>query len=225
MKNKSMSSDKPSPFLNDAEYLLAEFRWLKARCQRITAERATRGWLDAPKEGGLAASSEVEALVEIEAQLRAETDGRIEATRAIPGGFQLGLDKVFEVAQKDRLPLDPKDRIILLGVLVPGISQSLAESVFAPLNINGFGRLIVEDLIRLLDPQTPADWLQYRTHFRYASALTCQELITVHRTTRPVGPDSLIDSGVTLTLKAFSIITGDHDAVYEDLQGEVGHGN
>lgn len=119
------------PIGSDAEYLEAEFAWIKARClhlgARLDAERDAR---DA--EPALVFADEPEAawpdetrakakrLEAAEAAIRDRLDARLEATRK--AGVILGLDRLVE-----RHDLDHIDRQVLLLATMPAVGLELFD--------------------------------------------------------------------------------------------------
>ncbi len=119
------------PFGSDAEYLEAEFAWIKARClhlgARLDAEHDARDaepalvFADEPEAAWPDETrAKVKRLGAAEAAIRDRLDARLEATRK--AGVVLGLDRLV-----DRHDLDQIDRQVLLLATMPAIGLELYD--------------------------------------------------------------------------------------------------
>lgn len=217
MTQRPRKTDKAAPFTSDAQYLDAEFLWLKARCRRLAAQGDLRRQVEQMGRAALDSqeAAELRRLSALEGRLRRELDQRLEATRTLTDGHRLGLDRLFGEAALRACPLDDDDRTVLLALTLLGLSQDLAEQVLAPIHISAFGLVTVSDALRLLDPQDAARALALRRHFRRTGPLLRLGLVTLRTSNRTQGPDCLLEADLTLTLEAFANITGDPEVLDE----------
>lgn len=217
----------PQPFSNDAEYIDAELAHLKVRCAHISAEKSAEVARRQEDENdvhahrpGRTPSREAKCrsleLEREEERLRAEIDGRLAIHRTDGSRPKLGLDTLCEQGH-----LNDHERLILLAAAMSGVSQKLADDVLGEL-VSFYGALTVTDIISILEPQSVADWLQYRHIFRPDASLRANGLIVLGAPHGAVGPDTLMGLDVRLTLPTFAVLAGDPDAATELDDGTGG---
>ncbi len=201
------------PFASDAEYLDAEFAVLRARSHRLAAtheevlNRTAEDTSDAHARREVRASSREAHLraVDLERQeerLRAQLDARLMVHRADAMRPKLGLDRICEEAR-----LSKEERLVLIAASVPGVSQRVAEQVFA--DVTFYGALSIADLCALLEPQNVGDWLTVRRLFRKDAPLRRDGLIVLAEPSGDAGPDTLLGLDARLSMRAWALLTGD----------------
>ena len=211
------TKNRPEPFTNTT-YLDAEIEHLRLRLHRIElehrladAERAATESASGPRGRGPGIPELRGTLCEVsrrEQQARDEIHAHLEVRRADPNVPELGLDRLCM-----EYDLGAQERLLILGLLVPAISKSLADHVC--FEVGGFcGRLSVADLCFVLNPQSVEGWLQARRCFRPDAPLIKSGLVAVD-TYGAVTAETLMNANVELSLKAFSIILSDPEALSE----------
>ena len=201
---------KTQPFIDDLEYLDAEFAFLRIRAARAQAENHLRDALFGQETGAYEGRStsikDLQTRVVLannrERQLREEIDSRLVATRSDPSRPRLGLDRL---AEDHRLNAD--ERLILLAAAVPAISQHLSEEILTDFG-SIYGSATIEDLIRVLLPVTARDWIEGRRLLDEKAPLVASGLIVVvcDRTDSPC--DDWATSPTYLSQSAMLILTG-----------------
>lgn len=205
---------KPSAFVSDTDYLMAEFEWLRARVERIVAERNEEsqrrteslrepGPVRPGREGARELHLRVLERKEQERALRQQVDARLAVHRTGPLLPTLGLDKL---CKKHELSAD--ERLLLLAFTVPGVSPAMGEAVLCELP-TFHGRLSVADALTILDCRTVTDWVEQRRWFRAEAALVRDHLIAVESSRGSEGPESLLGCDVRLTQHAWGVLVGD----------------
>lgn len=213
--------DRPvdlAPFTSDADYIeYALEGFLAARVARIAAERDL---LDAvrcptpradrilcrprkaqPEEA--VQTKHLEALA-VEAQVTADYKARLEAHRETRGAFVLGIDRTVEA-----FGLNDHERLVLLSLAAPCIGQEFAERILAGLELRCFGGgMLVENLLTLLDPETVAQRVQFRSYFHRTSRLCESGLLTIDFGSHLRTPDEFLENQVRLSPYAFGCLLG-----------------
>jgi len=200
-------------FENDAEYLNDVVDWLRLRATQMTVLQELR---DAEREnqtgGDNRRGQHVQQLRcravlarEAEEMAHDEMAVRLDAHRVSDRPL-LGIDVLAEQHR-----LNEEERLILLVALLPAISQTLAEDVLGGVG-SFYASVSVSDLIRILDPQGPGDWIAARRYFLPEAPLVKGRLLGIdsHREDDE-RPDSLLTSDVTVSMETFHILTGTAD--------------
>ena len=205
------------PYENDAEYLDSEVNWLRLRLNRIEiekrlghAEREATESAETPRgrrPGVPELRGTLHELAHREQQARDEIDARLKAHRADSANPKLGLDTVCEHGLNDI------ERTALLAITVPSISKELASDT---LHAQGgyCGHLSLGELVTILDPKGVGDWIQARRYFRPSAPLVKHGLVVVEPYGFPTA-ETLMNSNVELSLKAFAIIISDPEVLVE----------
>jgi len=124
--------------------------------------------------------------------------------------------------------LSQQERTILLALSIPAIGRSIAEDVLGDV-MSCYGSLTVEDAIRILDPTSISDWLQFRSLLRPDGKLLQENLISLVLSGEPSFPDTFISADVRITIPALARITGDEGLLFETelpaLAGEQAGGD
>ena len=206
----------PSPFEGDAEYLEAEFAWLRVRCARLTADRHG---LDSERGGGRSNGRSYGQLALVEAdesrrraaalaadeqRLRTSLDARLALHRADPAAVPLGLD----VACAEH-GLGPRARLVLIALCVPAAGgQELMDAVFDELGITIFTGLTVEAVTTILKADGLRKRLELLDLFRHDGPLVTPGLVVVDFCAKLVTPEDVFPARVSLTGAAFRTLTG-----------------
>ena len=198
-------------FQNDGEFINHVATWLRARATHIFIGREMREAERAHQEGeedhqdkpvselrcrGLLAK-------ERKAQAHAELESRLDAHRADPTKTTLGIDMLVE-----QYRLTDEERLLLLTALMPAISQTMADDVLGGVG-SFYGAISVSDLIPILDPKSPGDWIDARRHFMPDAPLVMGGLLVIDAH-KPVheSPDALLDATVSVSMGAFQTLIG-----------------
>lgn len=198
------------PFHNDAEYLDAEYEYLRLRASRINAERETvdarhaeqRGETPRGQPSNREASLTAAALRLEEDETRRNIDARLSAHRADGDRPRLGVDVLC--LEHD---LSGDERLVLVAASVGGVSAFIAERVFSSLSF--YGSPSVENLCSLLDPKSVGDWLAARRLFRDDAPLLRFELVELGDSRGEEAPDTLLTREARLSLSAWATVTGE----------------
>ena len=215
MKNRRIQIPGYSPFGDDPSYLQSEFAWLTVRCRRLSAERMLRDVLKDNRDlppgtpGTREQRCRVVELREQEKEAREEIDGRLATHREDPAAVELGLDEIC-----NEHGLSHQERTILLTLSVPAIGRSIAEEVLGDL-MSLYAGATVEDIIRILDPTSISDWLQFRSLLRPEGTLLQENLISLVLSGEPSFPDTFIAADVRITIPALTRMTGDEGLLFE----------
>ena len=214
------------PFADDSQYFDAEFRWLQSYVHLIDLERrrasdddfdghTTRlGTVD--KTSNMEQARQISSAREATDVIRKKLDGQLENHRR-NGTFTLGLDILC-----DQFSLTPEERLFLLVLTVPTISGTLADAVLAPVSAYN-GSIQVQELVGLLQPACVTDWMQHRKMFAVSSPLVKNGLISLDFRSPDAKPGDLWNADVTLTSKAFAVVTGDPSMMNADIDTEEVH--
>ena len=220
-----MSQTPTAPFASNAEYLQEEIAYIKLLATRIDAEKKLDDarkdeeegdgpWLHRP--GRLTSRDlrcRILSLGSQIADLRGQTDARLEGHRAGPSNPELGIDRLCR-----EHALTPEERLVLLALCIPCISREVADHVLGSLPTY-YNALSAGNLAQLLGPANIGDWLRLRQLFRPNSTLRRSGLIAVNEGGADAGPQSLMLSEARLSLLAFSIIVGDPAVLAEVPSG------
>lgn len=197
------------PFVDDLEYLDAQFEVLRILATRIQVEQNLRDALYNQTTGGEEGrgpsirdlQSRLITIRDRERQLREEIAARLEVTKADSSRPRLGVEILAE-----RHRLIPDEVTLLSAVAVSAVSQTLAEEVFHDLN-SVYGCLGVEDLLRFLNPTTGRDWVEKRKLLEQSPLLTSGLLaIDVTHTDSPA--DDFLAATVFISQSTLKILTG-----------------
>lgn len=216
---------KDQPFSSDADYLDAEFSWLRClvevhevgrdlddliktgnaphpvcigRTEQVQVKNARRRLLESKRE---------------ETEFRSMLNSRLDAHRQ-KGDFKLGLDIIC----KDNR-LEENERLILLILLLPAISINLAQDVLNSMHM--FGNSIpIHEIIGFLGAEGCEDWLKYRKYFYVDSPLLRNKFITIRFPSKTYSPADLLSAEVDLSINAMSIITGFPELLFEGETSE-----
>lgn len=200
-------------FASEAEYLGAEWEWLRARVQRLASERTLQQSEIRQATGDLrtlgrrrqVSDEEVRRRLQHwrgkEEQLRAEIDVRLEAHRRAPVP-RLGIDELCTEHGLSEL-----ERLALIVTALCATSSSMASDILDDV-CSGFGSVTVEDLIRLGDPVGVPDWLNGRATFGLSGQLVRGQLVTVSFPGGALTPEDVLRGNVQITSSAFSKVTG-----------------
>lgn len=189
---------KARTFRSNGEYLDAEFRWLQAKITLVNAERDLR-------QGGYVHKHPDDCIVAVrsrEADLRQKLDERLSAHRA-SGQFELGLDRV--VREHD---LTVEERIVLLVLTAPAISENVGDEVLRGLGTSGGAWVSAGDMATILDVPDIDSWLRVRRLFTQAGRLRSQGLVVVREGHGDEGARTQIEGVWFLTGSAFAAIVG-----------------
>ncbi len=200
-----------APFQGDCDFLDAEILHLRYRAQRIAAQAdlRTRQQAEEGDDGRPGRHSvrdlkcKVRDLLEREQELREAIDARLKSTREDGTRPMLGLDRLCAAHR-----LDPDERMILLALAVPAISPALSEATFGDL-LSAYRGLNLAEVVRLLDPQDVAGWVNARHHFDPDGALLAAGLILLEPVQPADAPDGFWHLDARLTHAGFNAITGD----------------
>ena len=192
-------------FRSNGEYLDAEFRWLKAKITLVNAERDLR-------QGGYVHKGPddcVGAVRSREAELRQKLDERIAAHRA-SGQFVLGLDLLVRDHN-----LTAEERIVLLLLTAPAISENVGDEVLRGLGTSGSAWVTAGDIATILDVPDIDSWLRVRRLFTKVGRLRSQGLVVVRDGRCDEGAKTEIDGVWFLAGSAFAAIVG------QPMEGEA----
>jgi len=201
---------KTQGFENEGEYLGIVAEWLRKRAARIAAQQEQRDTEREFDNGGDSRRGQhvqplrCRALVAKQAEEKAqdEMQSRLDVHRVSDSPL-LGIDTLAEQHQ-----LCEEEQLILLVALLPAISSVLAEDVLGGVG-SFYASVSVSDIIRILDPQGPGDWIAARRYFLPDAPLVKGGLLVLdsHRDDDE-RPDTLLSSDVTVGMEAFHILTG-----------------
>jgi len=205
------SPNAPQPFEDNAEYLDAEFNCLAHRLARLGAEARWRGLqyqpddgLDRDPQAIIRVGAFVTELRLIEEAEREHLDSRLKAHRASRRPT-LWLDRI-----EHQTGFGPEERLILLALSVPAIMWPSVASEIIAFQFGAFySSFSVYELFALQDPQSVADWLRLRKIFKWDSPLRRNGLINVDAVPNEADPSGFISMSVSLSIKGFSLLTGD----------------
>lgn len=198
------------PFHDDAEYLDAEYAYLRLRASRINAERES---VDArqPKSHddvrvGRASSFEASltaaALRHAEDEKRRDLDARLAVHRADGARARLGVDALC--LEHD---LSSNERLVLIAASISGVGVYMSERVFS--NLSFYGTPSVENLCSLLDPKTVGDWLSCKRLFRSDAPLVRAGLLELGEREGEPTPDALFGLEARLSMSAWATVSGE----------------
>ncbi len=211
-----------TPFDNDAEYFNQEVEYLRLRLARIEVDRrlgdAERECAESPDRRPSRAASVPElrgtlhAVAHQEQLVRDEIDARLEVHRS--GDYpELGMDHLCR-----EFDLNAEERLLITALAVPAVSKELADMVLR--DQGGFcGRATVTELCQVLYPRNVADWLRTRAYFRSDAPLRGHGLVVLDPFGRSRAAETLPNTHLDLSLKAFAVIFNDpqvEDEVFED---------
>lgn len=212
-----------TPFTNDAEYFDREVEYLRLRLARIEVDRrladAERECAESPDRRPSRAASVPELrgtlhmLAHQEQQVRDEIDARLEVHRSSDRP-ELGMDRLCQ-----EFGLNHEERLLVTALVVPAVSNELADMVLR--GQGGFcGRATVTELCQVLYPRNVADWLRARAYFRHNAPLRVHGLVVMDPFGRRSVAETLPNTDLDLSLKAFAIIFNDPEAEDEVLEDE-----
>ena len=213
MRTKNQNQNH-EPFTNES-YFDQEVEYLRLRLARIEVDRrladAERECTESPDHRPSRAAGVPElrgalhALAYQEQQARDEIDACLEAHRSSDQP-ELGLDRLCR-----EFDLSAEERLLVLALAVPAISKELADVVLR--EQGGFcGRATVTELCQVLSPRNVADWLRTRAYFRPTAPMLKHGLVFLDSFGRRSAAETLLSTGVELSLKAFGIIFNDPEA-------------
>lgn len=197
-------------FFNDAEYLEAEYDYLRLLASRINAEREAIEAGDAEERGETPRNQRTKrettltaaALQLAEDEARQLIDGRLAAHRAADDRPRLGVDALC--LEHD---LSRDERLVLIAASVGGFGAFMSERVFSSLSF--YGSPSVENLCSLLDPKTTGDWLAVKRFFRDDAPLIRSGLVQLAEARGEEAPDTLLTREARLSMSAWATVTGD----------------
>jgi len=198
------TTNTPTPFKDDAEYLDANIAAIHARCRRIVSERELREAQQPHDRHGDVAEAQQKATTALQRQkaVGGALDARLAVHRA-EDSFTLGIDKL--TAEAD---LNDEARMILLCCFSAAISEDTAVEVFDGLDFAMYVSMTVEGLCRVLEANTVADRLRVRRYFESEAPLLKHGLVKLDgRLDRDVAED-LNGINIKLTAKAFNVLVG-----------------
>lgn len=203
-------------FDNDGEFINVACGWIHSRVTRLALEKKLRDAEHAFQTGdddyrGTPAGKlrcQVMLAREAEEKLYSDMEARLDAHRVEPGLPLLGVDRVTEESH-----LINEERLLLLTALIPAISQPLAEQILG--NIGSFyASVSVSDLIQILDPKGPGDWIAARQYFQPKAPLIRDGHLVLDTNQGDIErPDNLLTSDVFVSMKTFVILTGSENGV------------
>lgn len=211
------STEGAIPYLGNADYLDDEFAWLAIKAHRLAAEHDLREAERVPCGRGSrsgrrrrsdttdAADEASQAAVELRTQedeLRADIDGRLEASRG--AGVSLGLDQLCQLHD-----LSLHERLALLVATVPCLGEKLMQAVLGKLDSYIVSSPSIDMLVLLTEGNTVTDRLQIRAIFDHADvALVRNGLISLEVHGRELRPSDLPGTPFHLTDAAFRAVVG-----------------
>jgi len=204
-----MPPTTPQPFSSDLDYLEHEFGWIRAKAQRIAAERAAKE----PNEdfrkqhvgetrmtGTLDAARRVPALKKAEEDARADIDHRLAASRA--AGRILGLDALCTEHS-----LSAFERVVLLLGTLAAIGEKFGNFLDGVGRSGYWGGNLTPDVLWDFCESGLAERIESRKSFLPTAALIKNGLVCLQigPTTTPA---NLATAYVEITSKAFAKIVG-----------------
>lgn len=204
-------ADPHAPFAHDADYLQLEYRWLRARSKRLAAGLLVDELCEAqfaPDHSRLSKISYRDAHLSHvdhaadEERLRRQIDARLEVHRAERPKHPLGLDRIAR-----EHGLDAAGRMLVLAAALPGVSQRYAEEVLGDF-VTFHGALSVDDLCRLLDPQSLREHLKARALFHEDAPLRRRGLLLIEEPSGELGPETLHSLEVRVSLATWGVLFG-----------------
>lgn len=197
------------PYSAAVDLLDDEFRWIRARAQRIAFER------------GLVADAkfisdddrlQLKQLREAEEQLRRQIDARL------LGSEQIGVDELVSM-----FDLVADERLILVTLAIPALDLRQGEDLLRLLDENSapFGRWDIATVSLIIDPahKSVRDMVRIRHHFRREAALVRERLVSIGAS-RETLPEDFPTRSVALTYRALKVIVGDRDMDEETGEGD-----
>ena len=201
-------SPSPKPFKSNSDFLQTYYEILRLRCARIDLRRQLREdeTVVHVRHRRRVGRSQQTVTQELRRRLRqvtaeekkkqAEIDARLQAHRSDENAPELGIERIEDLAEKERM--------VLLILSIPTISGNMAEEVIGSVS-RWRSSLSVDNLIDILDPENVEERISIRTIF---PRLIERELITLSHHFRESSPEDSLSAGVSLTWEVCSTITG-----------------
>ncbi len=202
-------------YTSSGEHLDDELTWLAIRAKRLMAERRQRErQIDQSPQDESVIGDEalvlddelvrrVAAFKGREDTLRAEIDGRVEATRTAKGEKFLGLDRLCVENS-----LSPDERMVLLVALAPIAGDEIGQATTAEIAGSYFTSPTVETVVTFLDARGIAERVKARGLIEPGAPLIKNGLITVDYGRRAKAAEDVLDARIRLTTVALDVLVG-----------------